>query len=271
MNVAGFEPTIFGLLRTYVLSCIGHLNAEKEARLQEKYHQWGNWRAFIRGKFHFDDGLDDHLRQMWEDFQNEAAVRQTQPDPVEFARLAMEDKCFTNVLEPYRRPGPPIQVRLAPEVSVRAVGFWRGDYEASLVYPWPQQLVQRGWHASELKSIIAYLRSGYRAHPMFRYCGWSTCRFRRCGREGGPGFQNGSDEFTDGQWGWPEGLAHYLEYHAVILPEEFVDTMRANNWRPPPSRDPPHPTKFDYSFWIDWSRRHSRRRLFQWPPRLFEE
>jgi hypothetical protein len=34
--------------------------------------------------------------------------------------------------------------------------------------------------------------------------------------------QNGSGEFTDGTYAWPEGLAHYVYDHKVRLPEEFV-------------------------------------------------
>jgi hypothetical protein len=268
--MTGINPPIYGLLERYVLGCIGSLPPEQEARISERvqktYRQRGDWRAILRGVLHIDDGVDDRLRQMWENFQKQAAQQNTQPDPVQFARLAVEDECFADLLKRHRRPETPIQVPMAPEVTVRAVGFWRGDYAASLAYPRPHSLVQRGWHASELKNIIAYLNSGYQAHPHWRYAGWSTCRFRRCGREGGPGEFNGCDELTDGKWGWPQGLAHYLEYHAVILPEEFVDTMRANDWRPPPSPDPPHETKFDYAFWIEWSGRSSRRGLFRCLP-----
>jgi hypothetical protein len=258
------KPSIQGLLETYVLGCIGCLPAEREARLRQKHPPSGDWRAFLRGRLQLDDSVDERLRQLWDDFQKQALLRQTQPDPVQFAHLAVEDECFANLLKAHHPPEAPIAPRLAPEVTVRAVGFWRGDYQASLVYPWPQSLVRRNWHASERKNIIAYLNSGYQAHPLFRYAGWSTCRFRGCV----PGERNGCDELTDGQWGWPQGLAHYLEFHSVILPEEFVDTMRANNWRPPPLPDPPHPTKFDYSFWIEWSNRHSHPGLFRWPPWL---
>ena len=30
-------------------------------------------------------------------------------------------------------------------------------------------------------------------------------------------------EFTDGVYIWPEGLAHYLDAHAVRLPQQFVN------------------------------------------------
>jgi hypothetical protein len=44
--------------------------------------------------------------------------------------------------------------------------------------------------------------------------GLSPCRF--CGKH------NGSLEYTDHVYIWPEGLAHYLTDHQVRLPDEFV-------------------------------------------------
>ena len=38
---------------------------------------------------------------------------------------------------------------------------------------------------------------------------------------------------TDGQWMWPRDLAYYVEKHHVELPEEFVNHMREQDWRPP--------------------------------------
>jgi hypothetical protein len=49
--------------------------------------------------------------------------------------------------------------------------------------------------------------------------GRSKCRL--CGKP------NGSGEFTDGTYAWPEGLAHYVYDHSVRLPQEFMDHARA--------------------------------------------
>lgn len=38
---------------------------------------------------------------------------------------------------------------------------------------------------------------------------------------------------TDGQWVWPEILAHYVEKYRVKLPREFTDLMSARGWRVP--------------------------------------
>src|SRR5207302_10404909 len=39
---------------------------------------------------------------------------------------------------------------------------------------------------------------------------------------------------TDGVWEWAEYLAYYVAEYGVGLPVEFIMTMRANGWAPPP-------------------------------------
>jgi hypothetical protein len=38
---------------------------------------------------------------------------------------------------------------------------------------------------------------------------------------------------TDGEWAWPDDLAHYLETYHVELPESFVDAIIAAGFVPP--------------------------------------
>jgi hypothetical protein len=40
------------------------------------------------------------------------------------------------------------------------------------------------------------------------------------------GVANGSAEFTDGTYVWPEGLAHYVDEHHVRLPEAVLEHIR---------------------------------------------
>jgi hypothetical protein len=65
--------------------------------------------------------------------------------------------------------------------------------------------------------------------------GYSFCRFV-CGT---PNDQMGSVDFYDGEWQWPQGLAHYVEHHSIRLPDEFIDTMRSRSWQLPSERQPP--------------------------------
>ena len=150
-------------------------------------------------------------------------------------------------METVRNPLPPLN----------AVGFWRLDNGIFSQCPEPPSLVREGWHSADLKLIVDYLKSGHDASRTVgpngevlstRYCGFSTCRFR-CNE----GRVNGTLDFTDGIWLWPEGLAHYIERHSVILPEEFVGTMRSNDWKVPPEKLSSMRRKRDYTFWLGWS------------------
>ena len=140
---------------------------------------------------------------------------------------------------------------MSQKVTLKGIGYWKD--EECRRYPQPQWLVETGWHAQDLDRIIGYLRSG---KTYFSCLGYSHCRFSDCrdkNRE-----RNGDSDFTDGVWVWPEGLAHYVEQHSVILPEEIVSTMRSNDWRIPQQVSVPKieagVPMFDTAFWEDWSR-----------------
>lgn len=77
--------------------------------------------------------------------------------------------------------------------------------------PRVEEHVDPAWSEHERRAVLAHLARG-REHAA--YMGWSTCRL--CGRD------NGSREYTDGVYVWPEGLRHYIEAHAVRPPDEFV-------------------------------------------------
>jgi hypothetical protein len=38
---------------------------------------------------------------------------------------------------------------------------------------------------------------------------------------------------TDGEWAWPDDLAHYLETYHIELPESFIDAIVAAGFLPP--------------------------------------
>jgi len=37
---------------------------------------------------------------------------------------------------------------------------------------------------------------------------------------------------TDGSWVWPRDLAYYVRQYHAVLPEEFVEHMRRDGWKP---------------------------------------
>jgi hypothetical protein len=128
---------------------------------------------------------------------------------------------------------------------LKLIGYWARD-GWDLPYPHPRQLVRQEWRSEDRSRIVAYLRTGQFLNSQI---GHSYCRFA-CGV---PDRAMGSSELTDGEWAWPEGLAHYIESHSVCLPDEFVATMETRNWQVPTNRRVLDPDLVDESFWVSWS------------------
>lgn len=94
--------------------------------------------------------------------------------------------------------------------SLRMLGYWRNA--AHPEYPDPADLVDEGWDEDEKNAVSWFLCSGLIARA---YMGYSPCRI--CGNN------NGAVDYTDGVYMWPEGLHHYVDEHAVRLPQELVE------------------------------------------------
>jgi hypothetical protein len=83
------------------------------------------------------------------------------------------------------------------------IGFWPADRVT-----WP---ADPAWTGAERDIVVAHLLA-----PKFyvRYRGISRCRVCGCA--------NGSDDYGDGTYTWPSGLAHYLIEHHLRPPDEFI-------------------------------------------------
>jgi len=92
------------------------------------------------------------------------------------------------------------------------IGFWaerRGDLSG---LPWPGDRVDPMFEPEARRRVLAYLqREKFRGDA---YKGVSSCRL--CG------MSNGSCDFTDGAYLWPEGYAHYIEQHNVMPERTFI-------------------------------------------------
>lgn len=134
---------------------------------------------------------------------------------------------------------------------MRLIGYWMNDLRQEhlclpqeVVVPLPDDVRRK---------LVTYLRAG---RPFRFGRGFSWCRF----------FCNcdpillGSAEFTDGEWAWTEGLAHYVEEHGVTLPEEFI--QRAVRLGTPPaisnlqSGFPDLESGMSLDYWSAWCNAH---------------
>jgi hypothetical protein len=158
----------------------------------------------------------------------------------------------------------------------KVIGYWITDIGDEKL-PAPQEFVGV-MPAGQRAQLADYLAAGT---TQASYLGMSWCRFG-CGIDSG---LMGSRDFTDGEWVWPEGLAHYVREHQLILPDEFIAQAlsrgtpvvaggieRDPSWAAQQARRPDKPAELDepeesadYTFWLQWcaSRRspHTLERL----------
>ena len=135
------------------------------------------------------------------------------------------------------------------EKSLKTIGLWRSRSPETRQYPKAYNVISGAWYHEERHLICNYLRKGF---TFSKSAGKSECLLR-CRDIGG------NRMLTDGKWLWPESLAHYVEYHWVFLPEDFVIDMKGNNLSIPEIAFSVRPSEYssDDSYWIEWGKEHS--------------
>jgi len=105
-------------------------------------------------------------------------------------------------------------------IHLNYVGYWSHDYDDEIT---PSFLVG-DFHEVQKRNIVKYLRSGIRG---IEFQGYARCRFE-CNASYSK--EMGNTDFSDGLWIWPEGLAHYVEAHNLLLPQTFISHMKESNF-----------------------------------------
>lgn len=100
-------------------------------------------------------------------------------------------------------------IESASAAPLQMIGFWKDRIADA--FPLPMELEAPQTLASGL--LADFLDAGVVAE---RWRGMAECRYECEG-------YLGSTDLSDGVWLWPEGLAHYVRYHAVALPPSFVE------------------------------------------------
>ncbi len=109
---------------------------------------------------------------------------------------------------------------------VHKIGFWRKTEDEDSDLPWPGDFIDEDWDSIMRRAVAHYLgrvtvSSQDAVTVVGHYRGFSLCRL--CGKA------NGSQDYSDGQYYWPQGFSHYVKDHAVRPPRKFV--QRVINWR----------------------------------------
>jgi hypothetical protein len=97
------------------------------------------------------------------------------------------------------------------------IGFWsdkRSMFSFLSGYPDPRDHVDPSWGKGLREFIAKYLEAG---DPIASYMGYSYCRFG-CTKND----EQGTRDFSDGVYVWPEGYPHYIRRHDVVPPQHFL-------------------------------------------------
>src|SRR5713101_707910 len=146
----------------------------------------------------------------------------------------------------------PAQKKL-PSYALKLIGYWapahwpwaRSSLDQQAAWPDVRRAVRPEWRVADRERLVAYLRAG---HGCRTYLGFSACRFECRDKYR----VLGNCDLTDGEWVWPVGLSHYVDRHAVMLPDEFIASASARGWKVPPKDQVSWRAKadYDYSPWL---------------------
>ncbi len=150
--------------------------------------------------------------------------------------------------------------------KLKAVGYWQEriyvesetfpkkqiGWDGSEWGPYPQGVIAALGTVQYPSAVSEYLRAGTR---VVSWRGLSNCRLD-CGASHR---EMGNACLSDGEWIWPEGLVHYVEWHEMPLPSIFVETILGKHNAQLAATDWTNlEIEYDGGYWNEWFEALSR-------------
>ena len=109
-------------------------------------------------------------------------------------------------------------------------GYWKyRTIEESDLYSF-EAWIDKKWKPNDKDKMIKYLNE---APIMLTVTPLGDLFCYYCGKNLG----ESSKQSSDGDWVWGSELGHYVRYHSIRLPDEFVDHIRSRNYELPKEED----------------------------------
>lgn len=99
---------------------------------------------------------------------------------------------------------------LQQNTTISREGFWKTGRGSMLPTPLP---LGKPWVGR--RRFLQALENIQRRSVLHHYKGWSNCRICGC--------RNGSGEYQNDGWRWPQGYQHYVEDHNVKPSLAFLE------------------------------------------------
>jgi hypothetical protein len=135
---------------------------------------------------------------------------------------------------------------LDQKVKLKMIGYWNDEFGSFPEFITPSVIRNMANYGPFREDVIFYLRSG----KISRRCmGFAENRLPGIV----PSERLGSQDLTDGEWIWPEGLDAYVEFAGIRLPAEFIESMKRNHFRVPDVQEA-ESSRYSMNsvFWEEW-------------------
>ncbi len=110
------------------------------------------------------------------------------------------------------------------KMNLKSIGYYKEMLQGKETDPSIHDVVKKG-DASLVNKICKYLSNGT---AVIVCPGVTTDVIANATGAVGTG-----SSYTDGIWLWPDDLAYYVKKYNIALPDDFLDTMKANGWNNP--------------------------------------